>query len=61
MTAFQKVIKYVAIAFATFLSINIILAMCFALTLTIGAIGKVSGEKDHYIATDEVISYTKTY
>ena len=62
MTTFQRIIKYIAIAFGTFLSINIILAICFAITIVIGIMSHTSGEKiknEHSLTNN--IEFSQSY
>lgn len=61
MTTFQRVIKYIAIAFAAFLSFNIIVAICFGITIAIGVIDNITGDNFTNTSISKDISYSQAY
>lgn len=60
MTSFQRIIKYIAIAFAVFLAINIFTAIIMALTIFVNIIDNVSDDRQD-VTSSSYNDFSQTY
>ena len=57
MTSFQRIVKYLAVAFAVFLIVSIISGICGAIALLTGLTGKsTAGSMEHYPVSGDIES-----